>query len=115
MRRRNRSPCRSMISAIRSISVASRPRPMMLAPIELDMLPQPSDGFEWVQAGPAAALACRALASLAPHFFTTREWLLGSAPRSASDSAWDEVAQAAGVSRERLVRVRQVHGTHVFV
>ncbi len=76
--------------------------------------PQPSGGFEWVQAASAPALVCRPLATMAPHLYTTRTWKLGS--RSAEpDLAWAEVAQAAGVTAARLVRLRQVHGAAAIV
>src|SRR5689334_19298764 len=102
-----------MTSAIRSMSVASSPRPMMLAPIELGMLPQPSDGFEWAQAEPGPVLVCRGLAATVPHFFTTRGWLLGSASRCEAAAGWRQVADAAGVAPERLENVRHVHGSRV--
>jgi YfiH family protein len=76
----------------------------------VDMLPQPSDGFAWVQAAPGAALVCRALEPFAAHLFSTREWKLGS---TAERDAWLEVAAAMEVDRAELVRVRQVHGAAV--
>jgi polyphenol oxidase len=81
----------------------------------VDMLPQPSDGFEWVQAAGGPALICRALAPFAGHLFTTRVWRLGSTAPEDRDTAWAEVAAAAGVDGDRLVRVRQVHGASVFL
>jgi YfiH family protein len=76
----------------------------------MDMLPQPSDGFTWVQAAPGAALVCDALEPFAAHLFSTRQWKLGS---TAQPDAWDEVAAAMDVDRTELVRVRQVHGAAV--
>ena len=45
------------------------------------MKPQPSGGFEWVQAAGGPALVCGALRPFADHLFTTREWALGSRAR----------------------------------
>jgi YfiH family protein len=74
-------------------------------------LPQPNEGFGWVQAAGGPALACRAFEPHARHFFTTRQHGL-----AASDSAaWAAVADALGVERSRLVTVKQVHGSAVCV
>jgi YfiH family protein len=78
------------------------------------MLPQPTDGFDWVQAPAGPALAARALEPLADHLFTTRMWALGSAV-PATDEDWQQVAAAVGVDLAHLVRVRQVHGASVVV
>ena len=77
------------------------------------MLPQPNDGFAWVQVPGWTALVCQALTPIASHFFTTRAWQLGSAPAEERDRAWADVAVAAGVPPARLVRLRQVHGATV--
>jgi len=76
------------------------------------ILPEPSDGFAWVQSSARSGLVCRALAPIARHIFTTRSWLLGSA--SGAD-AWREVAEALGTAPGRLLRVRQIHGADVLV
>jgi YfiH family protein len=74
--------------------------------------PQPSGGFTWVQHSAAPALICRPLGRVASHLYTTRAWMLGS--RSADPVlAWRQVAQAAGVASNRLVHLRQVHGSTV--
>ena len=73
------------------------------------ILPQPGPGFEWFDTPRGPALACRPLAAIAPHLFTTRSWALGRAP-GAGDPAWAEVADALGVSPPRLARLHQVHG-----
>jgi YfiH family protein len=78
------------------------------------MKPQPSDGFEWVQADGGPALVCRALQPFADHLFTTRGWALGSRA-SAADEDWRPVAGFLGVDAGRLVRARQVHGAAVVV
>lgn len=77
--------------------------------------PQPSDGFAWVQTSGGPALVCRTLEPFASHFFTTRQWRLGSATNERHDQAWAEVAAAAGIDPSRLVRVQQVHGASVVV
>jgi purine-nucleoside/S-methyl-5'-thioadenosine phosphorylase / adenosine deaminase len=108
----NRSPYRSIVEAMRGISVASNPSPMMVT------LPKPSGGFRWVQltgrpldaAQGRSALVCEALEPFAAHFFTTRGWGLGEQTRAA-DGGWDEVASAARVDVTRLRRLRQVHGS----
>ena len=78
-------------------------------------LPQPNDGFEWVQAHAGQALVCRPLEAAASHLFTTRLWPFGSASSRDRADAWDDVAKALGVDRSRLARARQVHGAEVLV
>jgi YfiH family protein len=79
----------------------------------VDMLPQPSDGFAWVQAPAGPALVCRALEPLARHVFTTRPWTLGSSATGNREAGWGEVAAAADLPLDRLVRLQQVHGAEV--
>jgi len=78
------------------------------------MKPQPSGGFEWVQAAGGPALVCPALRPFADHLFTTREWALGS-HGSAADEDWRSVAVSLGVDPGQLARARQVHGAAVVV
>jgi YfiH family protein len=78
------------------------------------MTPQPSGGFEWVQAAGGAALVCSALRPFADHLFTTRGWALGSRA-DAADEDWQPVAAALGVDQAHLVRLNQVHGASVLV
>jgi YfiH family protein len=78
------------------------------------MPPQPNGSFAWVQACGRPALVCRPLEALAPHFFTTRAWRLGSAAADL-DRAWAEVAETIGVPPARLGRAHQVHGAAVHV
>jgi YfiH family protein len=87
----------------------------MLDMIEsLTTLPQPNQHFEWLQAAGGAALVCRPLAAVAPHLFTTREWLLGSRAHSNDEEEpWTQVAAAMNTAPGRVVRVRQVHGACV--
>jgi YfiH family protein len=77
------------------------------------MKPQPSGGFEWVQAAGGPALVCSALRPYADHLFTTRAWALGSRAQ-ARDEDWAPVAAALGVEA-RLARMHQVHGAAVVV
>ncbi len=73
--------------------------------IFVDMsLPKPSGEFEWVQESWGAALRCRPLAAIAPHYFSTRQ----EAPEQT-------LADALGVSLDALVRMKQVHRADVFV
>jgi YfiH family protein len=78
------------------------------------MTPQPSGGFEWVQAVGGPALVCAALRPFADHFFTTRDWALGSRA-DGSDEDWQPVAASLGVDPRHLVRLHQVHGASVAV
>jgi len=77
------------------------------------MKPQPSGGFEWVQAADGLALVCSALRPYADHLFTTRAWALGSHGQ-AREEDWRPVAAALGVDG-RLARMQQVHGAAVVV
>jgi polyphenol oxidase len=78
-------------------------------------LPQPSAGFAWVELPPGPALVCEALEAVAPHFYTTRDWSLGSEPAEQREAAWAVLARAAGVEPGELVRVNQVHGADVLI
>jgi purine-nucleoside/S-methyl-5'-thioadenosine phosphorylase / adenosine deaminase len=75
---------------------------------------QPNDGFEWVQAAGGPALVCVPLRPFADHFFTTRDWALGS-PAGGADADWQPVAASLGVDPAHLVRLHQVHGAAVVV
>jgi YfiH family protein len=70
--------------------------------------PKPNEPFQWTQAPWGRALRCRALP--APHLFTSRDLVLREDP-----DEWAAVAETLGVNRERLLLVRQVHGTRVAV
>lgn len=78
------------------------------------MKPQPSGGFEWVQAAGGRVLVCGALRPFADHLFTTREWALGSRVE-APDEDWHPVAASLGVDPAHLVRMHQVHGAAVVI
>src|SRR6185503_9510087 len=96
---------------MRSISVASRPMPIIL--VDMTDLPQPSGDFEWVQAPWGAALRCRPLEAIAPHWFTTRDLALDGV-RDEDAGSWQVLSRSMGVEIGRLVRMRQVHGTEVY-
>src|SRR5215471_13504054 len=96
-----------MVAAMRGMSVASSPTPMMFT------LPKPNGDFRWVQLPAGPVLVCDPLAPFASHFFTTRGWKLGEP--SATEAGWLEVAEAAGVELPRLGRLRQVHGATAVV
>lgn len=78
------------------------------------MRPPPGNGFEWVDDAAGPALRCVPLVAIAPHVFTTRPWLLGSANGSVA-AGWRQVAAAVGIAAERLARAHQVHGASVLV
>jgi len=81
----------------------------------MSMLPQPGERFAWSQTAGADALVCQALEPYARHFFTTRAWRLGSEAGGQTESGWADVAHAAGVQPDRLLRLHQVHGATVVV
>ena len=72
------------------------------------MFPQPSDGFEWTQARWGPVLRCRPLAEIAEHFFT-----IGNLELRDSRDEWDRVAEEIDLDFERVLLLRQVHGTEV--
>src|ERR1700731_2582577 len=89
MRRRNRSPYLSIVAAMRSISVASRPSPMI---VDMSLLPQPSEAFYWAQGSVGPALVCRPLEPIARHLYTTRHWTLGVTTPGGERDGWAQVA-----------------------
>ena len=58
---------------------------------------------------------CQPLLAVAPHLFTTREWLLGTNATSDHRASWADVAVALRVDAEQLVRVHQVHGASALI
>jgi polyphenol oxidase len=70
--------------------------------------PQPSGGFEWVQAPWGTVLFCRPLAAAARHFFTARDLVLRD-----DVAEWRAVASYAGVAPEHLLLMSQTHGANV--
>src|SRR6478736_1043071 len=85
------------------MSVASNPSPMTLM-----SQPQPTGGFTWVQEPWGRALRSAVLA--APHLITSRDVLLRD-----DDGEWAAVSKSMGVDLERLLLIRQVHGTDVAI
>ena len=78
------------------------------------ILPSADTSFEWRSTPFGPSLSCIPLARHAAHLFTTRHWALGASRSRVDDHGpWREVASAAGVPPERLVRVRQVHGAAI--
>ena len=77
------------------------------------VLPQPSGEFEWVQERWGAALRCQPLSAVASHCFSTRD-LVVDGTRSENREGWEQLAQTLGIQAGSLVRLQQVHGTHVF-
>lgn len=70
--------------------------------------PQPNDAFEWTQESWGRALRCTRLP--APHLFTSRDLTLRH-----QEDEWRGAAGSLGVARERLLLVKQVHGTAVAI
>ena len=77
------------------------------------MFPKPSGDFEWVQAPWGAALRCRPLADIAPHYFSTRDLRFDAVPDD--PESWGALARSLDIGIDALVRLRQVHGAQVFV
>jgi YfiH family protein len=70
--------------------------------------PQPTDAFSWTQEPWGRALRCTRLA--APHLFTSRDVVLRD-----DAGEWGAVASSLGVTPDRLLLVKQVHGIHAAV
>jgi YfiH family protein len=77
-------------------------------------LPTPTPAFHWSTETWGAALACGPLADRAKHMFTTRQLQLRGGPDT-QPTEWTALATSVGVSLDRVVRVRQVHGRAVRV
>jgi YfiH family protein len=73
--------------------------------------PHPADGFAWVRASWGLALRADALAHVA-HGWTAKPLRLRGTP-ALEEEEWAHVAGAAGVPRQSLVRLHQVHGASV--
>jgi purine-nucleoside/S-methyl-5'-thioadenosine phosphorylase / adenosine deaminase len=72
--------------------------------------PQPSDGFEWMQAPWGTILRCRPLLDVAGHFFS-----IGNLELRDDRAEWEAVAEQMGVDLEQVLLIRQVHGATVAV
>jgi YfiH family protein len=79
--------------------------------------PQPDRSFAWIDTAAGPALVCTPLRRIAPHLFTTRRWTLGvpALDDAARTAAWQQLGDALGAPRRRLVRLHQVHGADVIV
>src|SRR5262245_33734781 len=99
-----------MVAAMRGMSVASRPRRMVLDPAEV-ILPTPGCAFQWQPTAAGPALVCRELRRHVMHLFTTNHWSLGRRTTLGDDhAAWEQVARAVDLTFDTLHRPRQVHG-----
>ena len=74
--------------------------------------PDPAEGFQWVPSPWGVQLVADALAGFR-HGWTTRQLELRG-PSRMEDEGWRQLASWLGVQHERLVRLRQVHGSQVF-
>jgi YfiH family protein len=74
--------------------------------------PAPGAGFHWVPAPWGVQLVADALAGFR-HGWTTRQLQLRGSPQI-EEEGWRQLASWLGVEAERLVRLRQVHGSQVF-
>jgi polyphenol oxidase len=74
--------------------------------------PVANAAFHWTRESWGDALRCERLASRAQHLFTTRQLQLHAGDGS---DVWPLVAASAGGTLERLVRIKQVHGSAVRV
>jgi polyphenol oxidase len=70
--------------------------------------PQPTGAFAWVQEPWGRGLRCTALS--APHLFTSRDLALGD-----DQGEWTAVSKSMEVDLERLLLIRQVHGTDAAI
>jgi YfiH family protein len=70
--------------------------------------PKPNHPFEWTQETWGRALRCGAMP--VPHLFTSRDVILRE-----DRAEWAGVAASLGVATERLLLIKQVHGTSVAV
>lgn len=79
-------------------------------------LPLLPPAFRWTTEPWGAALVCDPLAAVVPHLFTTRALTLRVGPGAGSphEEGWDAVAASMGVTEDRLLRLRQVHGKAVI-
>jgi hypothetical protein len=102
-----RSPNRSIVSAMRAIFVASRPVPTisMTRPSYMTLPPVP-DSFEWIHESWGAALRCKPLDQIAPHLFASRQLEL---------TAGHLRQLAANFGASDVVLLTQVHGNDVAV
>ncbi len=78
--------------------------------------PAPSPAFHWTAETWGHALRAHRLQPHAQHLFTSSQLQLpAQADGEARERAWTAVAASLGVARDRLLRVRQVHGRTIRV
>jgi YfiH family protein len=83
-------------------------QPQLPSPRDTPMiLPAPDPAFHWTSESWGHALRCRPLSAHAQHLFTSKQL-----PLPAAD-AWTAALTSVGVTAERLMRVKQVHGNVV--
>lgn len=79
-------------------------------------LPTIDPAFRWSEERWGLGLRCRELEPTAQHLFSTRQLQLRNPDTSGpNEAAWAEAAAAVGVSADRIVRIKQVHGNTVRV
>jgi len=71
--------------------------------------PSPDPAFHWTREAWGHALRCVPLSAHAQHLFTSKQLALPGA------EAWSAAVASVGVSGERLMRVKQVHGNVVRI
>ena len=71
--------------------------------------PSPDPAFHWTREAWGHALRCVPLSAHAQHLFTSKQLALPGA------EAWSAVVASVGVTAERLMRVKQVHGNVVRI
>src|SRR4249919_2055079 len=97
------------MSATRSISVASRPTPIIcIWSTSYMTLPPVPEAFHWTRETWGSALTCPPLGETAQHLFTTRQLEL------LSRESWKKLAPSAGVAPDRFITLNQVHGRRVI-
>lgn len=72
-------------------------------------LPEPQSGFHWTRETWGDALRCGPLSARAQHLFTSKQLALPDA------SAWRDALASLSSTPDRLMRVKQVHGSSVRV
>ena len=78
-------------------------------------LPVPDPAFRWTDEPWGVALRSDPLGQVAQHLFTSRQLPLPSVLDRAAHGPWSALASSVGVSLDKVMRVRQVHGCEVRV
>lgn len=77
-------------------------------------MPTVVDGFHWTEEPWGRALRSRQLGEVADHFFTSLPLRLRG-ENGDEERDWGRVAETIGVGRDRLLRLKQVHGNRAVV